>query len=188
MGQRPNGENKSMEGCVMLALSTFRRSEKAVSVAIEKCQEIKRLMIVYVVDINVARYIIGAEEEFFIGLKEQCEAEMLEKAEKEAREHVATIDGQAEKSGMQVKTFTSRPVCRCLPRCGEAVTACPDCNDSITKTRMGQKIFRRTGGRADRQGRMPCRRNLNSQFSSRYRIFRTGRFAENSKTFISAFV
>ena len=59
-----------MEGCVMLALSTFRRSEKAVAVAIEKCREVRNLMIVYVVDINVARYIIGAEEAFLFGLKE----------------------------------------------------------------------------------------------------------------------
>ena len=95
-----------MEGCVMLALSTFRRSEKAVSVAIEKGQEIKRLMIVYVVDINVARYIIGAEEEFLFDLKEQSEADLIEKAEKDALEQVAKIAGEAEKKGIQVSTIT----------------------------------------------------------------------------------
>ena len=105
MAQTLNGANKSMEGCVMLALSTFRRSEKAVAIAIEKCREIKNLMIVYVVDINVARYIVDAEEEFLIGLKEKCESELLEKAEKDALEEVARIAEEAEKKGIQVKTI-----------------------------------------------------------------------------------
>ena len=104
MAQTLNGAYKSMEGCVMLALSTFRRSEKAVAVAIEKSREIKNLLIVYVIDINVARYIIDAEEEFLIGLKEKTEAELLEKAEKDAREEVARIAEEAKKKGIQVKT------------------------------------------------------------------------------------
>jgi nucleotide-binding universal stress UspA family protein len=105
MAQPVNEENKGIEGCVMLALSTFRRSEKAIDVAVEKCREVKKLMVVYVVDINVARYFVGLEEEFFIGLRETCEAEMLEKAEKEAREHVATIAKKAKKEEIQVETL-----------------------------------------------------------------------------------
>ena len=38
-------------------------------------------------------------------LRETCESEMLEKAEKEGREHVATIAKKAEKEGIEVKTF-----------------------------------------------------------------------------------
>jgi hypothetical protein len=106
MAQRLNGENRGMEGCVMLALSTFRRSENAVTEAIEKCREIKKLMIVYVVDINVARYIIGAEEEFLFDLREQSESDLLKKAEKDGREQVAEIAGKAEKKGIQVRTIT----------------------------------------------------------------------------------
>ena len=104
MAQTLNGADKSMEGCVMLALSTFRRSEKAVDAAIEKGRENKKLMIVYVVDINVARYLVGVEEEFSIGLKETCEAEVLEKAEKEGREHLEKIAKKAEQEGIQVRT------------------------------------------------------------------------------------
>jgi nucleotide-binding universal stress UspA family protein len=106
MANPPETENKTMEGCVMLALSTFRRSKKAIEVALEKCQETKKLMVVYVVDINVARYLVGVEEEFFLGLKETVESEMLEKAEKDARDHVATIAEKAKKEGIQVKTLT----------------------------------------------------------------------------------
>jgi len=88
----------------MLALSTFRRSEKAIEVAIEKCREIGKLMIVYVIDRNFARYLIGVDEEFYPGLREICESEAQEKAEKEGREHVAMIAGKAGKSGIQVRT------------------------------------------------------------------------------------
>ena len=70
MAQTLNEADRSMEGCVMLALSTFRRSDKAVALAMEKCQEVRNLMIVYVVDINVARYIVGAEEAFLFDMKE----------------------------------------------------------------------------------------------------------------------
>jgi nucleotide-binding universal stress UspA family protein len=94
-----------MEGCVMLALSTFRRSEKAVDAAIEKGRENKKLMLVYVVDINVARYLVGVEEEFAMGLKEKTEAELLEKAEKEGREQLEKIVKRAEQEGLQVKTL-----------------------------------------------------------------------------------
>jgi len=105
MAQTLNEADRSMEGCVMLALSTFRRSEKAVAVAIEKCLDVKTLMIVYVVDINVARYIVGAEEAFLFDMKEQNESELLEKAEKDAREAVAKIAKEAEKKGIQSKTI-----------------------------------------------------------------------------------
>jgi nucleotide-binding universal stress UspA family protein len=105
MAQTLNGAYKGMEGCVMLALSTFRRSEKAVDAAIEKGRENKKLMIVYVVDINVARYLVGVEEEFTIGLKDTCEAELLEKAEKEGKEQLVKIAKKAEQQGLQVKTL-----------------------------------------------------------------------------------
>ncbi len=105
MAQTLNKVDKNMEGCVMLALSTFRRSEKAVALAIEKCQEVRNLMIVYVVDINVARYIVGAEEAFLFDMKEQNEAELLEKAKKDGLEAVAKIAGEADKNAILAKTM-----------------------------------------------------------------------------------
>jgi nucleotide-binding universal stress UspA family protein len=105
MAQTLNEALRNMEGCVMLALSTFRRSEKAIEVAMEKCREVKKLLVVYVIDINVARYLVGVEEEFFVGLRESTESEILEKSEKEGLEQVATISQKAEKEGIQVKTL-----------------------------------------------------------------------------------
>ena len=108
MAQTLHEEKTNMGDCVMLALSTFRRSEKALEVAIEKCRENKKLMAVYVVDINTARYLVGIDEEFYVGLRDICEAELLEKAEKEGWEHVATIAEKAEKFGIQVETLVQR--------------------------------------------------------------------------------
>ena len=105
MAQTLNEVDKNMEGCVMLALSTFRRSEKAVALAIEKCREVRNLMIVYVVDINVARYIVGAEEAFLFDMKEQNEAELLEKAKKDGLEAVAKIAAEADKNAILTKTM-----------------------------------------------------------------------------------
>jgi nucleotide-binding universal stress UspA family protein len=105
MAQTLDDAPLSMEGCAMLALSTFRRSEKAIEVALEKAREAKKLVVVYVVDIDVARYFVGVEDEVSIKLRETCESEMLEKAEKEAREHVATIAEKADKEGIEVKTL-----------------------------------------------------------------------------------
>jgi nucleotide-binding universal stress UspA family protein len=105
MTQTLTETNTSTEGCVMLALSTFRRSEKAVEVAIEKCRGINDLMLVYVIDINVARYLVDVEEEFFVGLKDTCEDELLTKAEKEGREQLEKIAKKAEKAGIKVNTL-----------------------------------------------------------------------------------
>jgi len=95
----------NMGGCTMLALSTFRRSDKAVELAIEKSREIRKLVVVYVVDIDVARYFVGVEDEVSSKYKDSCESEMLQNAEKEARDHVATIAENAGKEGIEVKTL-----------------------------------------------------------------------------------
>jgi nucleotide-binding universal stress UspA family protein len=92
MVQSPNSVNKSMEGCVMLALSTFRKSDKAVDTAIEKAHDNKKLMVVYAADINLARYLV------------EPEASLLEKHEKEGRKHVAAIAEKAKGEGIEVKT------------------------------------------------------------------------------------
>jgi nucleotide-binding universal stress UspA family protein len=105
MDQTPNGKNKSMEGCVMLALSTFRRSEAAAEFAMKKSRETKELMIVYVVDINMARYLVDVEEDLLVGLRETCESELLEKAEKEAGEFVSKIAEEAGKKEIRVQTL-----------------------------------------------------------------------------------
>jgi nucleotide-binding universal stress UspA family protein len=104
MSQTMNENLKGMEGCVMLAISTFRRSEAAVKIALEKSLESKKLVVVYVVDVNVARYLLDVDEEFIMGLKQSCESDLMEEWKKEAEEHVREIAKKAEALGVCAKT------------------------------------------------------------------------------------
>jgi nucleotide-binding universal stress UspA family protein len=104
MTQTSQLENRDMEGCVMLALSTFRRSEDAIDIAIEKCKGIEKLIVVYVVDINTERYLHRYfDEERLPNLKEICEAESLKKSEQLGRKLVTVIAEKARESGIKVK-------------------------------------------------------------------------------------
>jgi len=96
--------SSDMEGCVILALSAFRRSEKAVDAAIEKSRKVKKLMVVYVADVNLARYLVDVEYGLIPGLKETCESDMLQQYEKAGREYAAEVADRAKKEGIEVGT------------------------------------------------------------------------------------
>lgn len=117
---------KSMEGCVMLALSTFRRSEKAVEVALGKARESGKLVIVYVADLNLARYFIGGEQGYVAGLRDSCEAELLKKHEAQGWEHVNEIAAKAEDVGLVVEKYVQvgRFGVVCLDVVGREKPAC----------------------------------------------------------------
>lgn len=93
---------EDMEGCVMLALSTFRKSEKAIYTAIQKAKVIRKLFVVYVADVNLARYFVGAEYGLSPGLKDTCEANMLNLHEAEGRTHVVEIAAKADFEGIEM--------------------------------------------------------------------------------------
>jgi hypothetical protein len=67
---------------IILALSTFRKSDEAIRLAIEKAKEGKNLIVLFVVDVNLARYLIGADLSLFPELRESCEEEVLKKYRK----------------------------------------------------------------------------------------------------------
>lgn len=104
MPQSPDAGHKRMEGCVMLALSSFRKSEKAVDLAVEACRSVKKLFVVYVADFNLARYLIGAEHGLSQDLRDKCEADLLKQHEEAGRELVAQIAEWAENEGIEVET------------------------------------------------------------------------------------
>jgi nucleotide-binding universal stress UspA family protein len=111
--------DKNMEGCVMLALSTFRKSEKAIDTAIEKSRDVKKLMVVYVADVNLARYLVDVDLGLFGDLRESVESEVLEEHEKEGWKHVKEIAEKASTEGIEVKTHVQ--VGRFAVICLEAV-------------------------------------------------------------------
>ena len=101
---------------IMLALSTYRHSQTAVEAAIEQAQEGKRLIIVYVIDVNLARYLIGSDIGTFQSLKETYESELLDKHRVLAAERIAGMVTQAEHCGINVSTHitTGRFALECL--------------------------------------------------------------------------
>ncbi len=106
MAQTPDSATRNMEGCVMLALSTFRQSEKAIDTAIEKARDVKKLAVVYVANVNLARYFVDVEPGFFGELREICEEDLLKQHEQTGRKHVAAITARAEKEGIEVQSYS----------------------------------------------------------------------------------
>lgn len=80
----------------MLALSTFRHSQEAMTLALERAEPNGHLVIAYVVDVNLARYFIGSDVGIYEQLKSKCEREILEEHRRMARARVRKIVQQAE--------------------------------------------------------------------------------------------
>jgi len=66
-----------MAAPIMLALSTFRQSNRAIEMAIDKAAQCKHLIIVYVVDVNLGRYMIGSDLGFVPSVQERYKKELL---------------------------------------------------------------------------------------------------------------
>jgi nucleotide-binding universal stress UspA family protein len=94
-------------GSIMLALSTFRQSEKAIELAIEKAKGGKNLIVVFVADVNLARYLIGTDVALYPELKEKCEEEILKEHRDRAEKKVSLMAKTAEDHGVSVKTYVS---------------------------------------------------------------------------------
>ena len=100
----------------MLALSTSRQSMKTAEFAIERAKEGKKLIIAFVVDVNLARYFIGAELGLYPELKERCKEELLKEYRDQAAEKISSIVKTAEDYGISVKIYmsTGRFALECL--------------------------------------------------------------------------
>lgn len=90
-------------GPVMLALSTFRQSDQAIALALEKAKRSGRLIIVHVADVNLARYFIGSDAIFFPELREKCEQELLAEHLAQGQAQAETIAVQARQAGLAVE-------------------------------------------------------------------------------------
>lgn len=100
----------------MLALSTFRRSERAVNLAIDRAKPCRSIALVNVVDVNLARYFIGLDIALYPELKKQAEEELLEVHKQQGRQRMSAIAERAEANGLKVKTYvrTGRFALVCL--------------------------------------------------------------------------
>jgi nucleotide-binding universal stress UspA family protein len=106
-----------MERTVMLALSTYRYSEQAVDGAIEAARGGAELLVVYVVDVNLARYLVGTDAGVLAEVREKTEQEMLVEYERRARRQADRIVERARQAGVSARTHieVGRFALVCLP-------------------------------------------------------------------------
>jgi len=101
----------------MLALSTFRRSDNAVRLAIEKASaEGRDLVVVFVADVNLARYLVGSDLTLYPQIRESFEEELLEEHRQMGQEAAEAIVRDAEAKGLTVRTYVEigRFALKCL--------------------------------------------------------------------------
>ncbi|MEW6355120.1 MAG: universal stress protein [Planctomycetota bacterium] len=101
---------------VFLALSTFRQSDTAIDLAIEKARAARHLAVVFVVDVNLARYLVGTEVGAYSGIRKDVESDLLKKHKREGESLVESITSRAKALGIQVKSHvvTGRFALECL--------------------------------------------------------------------------
>jgi len=90
---------------IMLALSTFRQSDDAVQLAIEKAKTNKNLVVAYIVDENLARYLVGIDTELSPNMKDKSERDILAEHKIQAETKVESIVTTAKEFGINVKTY-----------------------------------------------------------------------------------
>jgi nucleotide-binding universal stress UspA family protein len=104
-GTKGNENVWIIEGCVVLALSTFRKSERAIDTAIQKAKSTGKLLVVFVADIDLANYFLGAEAEVLPALKEMCEADILKRNQEEGNNHVQMIAARARLENIETRSI-----------------------------------------------------------------------------------
>jgi nucleotide-binding universal stress UspA family protein len=109
-GETPSSEPSVIEpegrpGVVMLALSTFRHSEHAIALALDKAAEGKELVVAYIADVNLARYLVGTDVGLFPELKHQTEKAILEEDEQKARRKAQSIADLAAERDIPVRIY-----------------------------------------------------------------------------------
>ena len=90
---------------VLLALSTFKHSNRAIGIALEKANQCKKLVIVYGHNVNLVMYFMESEVGLYSDLKEQYEKEILADYEEQWKEKVEVIADRARTQDVQVVTY-----------------------------------------------------------------------------------
>jgi len=100
----------------MLALSNSQESNGAIEAAINSARESKNLLVVYVVDVNLAYHFIETDVGFYPQIKERCEDELLNEYVLRAKKRAASIAQMANREGIAVTSYvdTGRFVRKCL--------------------------------------------------------------------------
>ena len=86
---------------VLLALSSFRHTEAVVAHALELCAErTAPLVVVFVVDVNLARYFVGSDVMAGTSLRELMEQGILDDHKRQAQEALSRVCALAREHGL----------------------------------------------------------------------------------------
>jgi len=128
---------------VMLALSTFKYSDKAIEAAIEKANQCKKLIIVYGHEVNLWLYFLETDIGFYPCWKEQCEKELLAEIHQQWKGKIEDITNRVRAENIQVITYVRAERFRTL--CMEVVKK-EKPSLIITKQNLRPAWFRRFFG------------------------------------------
>lgn len=98
-----NGTRTVGSGPVMLVLFSDKKADKAIALAFKKAEKSKTLILVYVIDDNLAPYFVGTDAGLYPALKEICERDLLEKYWQEAVAKMDQLAQSAKTLGIQVR-------------------------------------------------------------------------------------
>jgi len=91
---------------ILLALSTFRQSDILVQKTIELArQEEKNVLVLFVVDINLERYLINSQTIAGTHFRQTCQKELLAEYQEMADAKVKAIASQANEAGVPCETI-----------------------------------------------------------------------------------
>jgi nucleotide-binding universal stress UspA family protein len=130
-------------GPVMLALSTFENSDKAIEGAMEKASQCKKLIIVYGHEVSLWLYFLETDIGFYPCWKEQCEKELLREIHHQWAGKIEGIANRARAENLQVITYVRTECFRTL--CMEVVKK-EQPSLIITKQNLRPAWFRRLFG------------------------------------------
>ena len=95
-----------MEQRVLLALSSFRYSDREVGAALDLCRELEaELLVLFVVDVNLARYFAGTGVMAGTSLREQMEKGLLDDQKRQAEETLEKVRQAAEARGIACRAL-----------------------------------------------------------------------------------
>lgn len=91
---------------ILLALSTFRQSDSLVQKTIQLAkQEGRQLVVLFVVDINVTRYLVDSQTIPGTHFRQECREEMLAEYKEMADAKIKAIASQANDAGVPCETI-----------------------------------------------------------------------------------
>jgi nucleotide-binding universal stress UspA family protein len=92
-------------GPVLLALSSFRLSQKAIETAFSEAAKVNSIIISFIVDVNLHRYLLTSDLMATTELEHEYEQEMLDDYKEKGEKLVKDLEAIAQEAGLTYKSY-----------------------------------------------------------------------------------